>query len=72
MATPTAATKKALRRELAEAGINDPFSMLADCISRNRELEAEVKHLRMTLQASPKELKVRRHLHGGARCLQCG
>ena len=46
--SPTVACKrKRLRRELLSA--EDPFALLADCIQRNEDLEAEVVRLRRLL-----------------------
>ena len=43
--SPTVACKrKQLRRELLSA--QDPFALLAECIQRNEDLEAEVARLR--------------------------
>ena len=50
--SPTVAHKKrALRKELSY--IQDPFSLLADALIRNEELEDELNSLRARMPVSP-------------------
>ena len=59
-------TKRALRRELSEAGIHDPFELLAEALARCERLQAEVTNLRAHGPASPikRQESNRYHLHG--------
>ena len=53
--SPTVATnKKALRRELSQSGINDPFEIIADLIQRNEELRNQLDRIVLLQQDRPK------------------
>ena len=64
MAYSTADKKRALRRELSEAGIHDPFDLLAEALDRCERLQAELTSLRAHGPASPIKRQGCQCLHG--------
>ena len=53
--SPTVAIKKALRKELSQSGINDPFEIIADLIQRNEELRNQLDQIHLLQLDHPKE-----------------
>ena len=64
-------TKRALRRELSEAGIHDPFELLAEALTRCEQLQDEIRTLKTHGPAAPKSPKELSHPPYSARYRHC-
>ena len=63
--------RRALRRELSEAGIHDPFELLAEALTRCERLQDEIRTLKTHGPASPRKRQESNHPHGSARYRHC-
>ena len=64
-------TRRALRRELSEAGIQDPFELLAEALARCEQLQDEIRTLKTLGPASPKSPKELNHPPYSAKYRHC-